>query len=30
MISEAHTAAIIKGEAALVPLRDAIEDMHER
>ena len=29
-LAEAQTAAIVKVEAALVALRDAIEDMHER
>jgi len=29
-LAEAQTVAIVKVEAALVALRDAIEDMHER
>ena len=29
-LAEAQTTAIVKVEAALVALRDAIEDMHER
>jgi hypothetical protein len=29
-LAEAQTAAIVKVEAALVALRDAIKDMHER
>jgi len=29
-LAEAQTIAIVKVEAALVALRDAIEDMHER
>jgi hypothetical protein len=29
-LAEAQTAAIVKVEAALVALRDAIEDMHDR
>lgn len=29
-LAEAQTTAIVKVEAALVALRDAIEDMHDR